>query len=63
MRQGEIVYLPYKGNFIRYKIRKVFDDSLLLITYKSDVSNWVPIDEVLTTSEFAKIYKDEIIYE
>ena len=60
---GEIVYFPYDKGFIRYRIEKVFDDSLLVLTYKGDICNWIPIDEVLTTDQFAKIYKNEIIYE
>ena len=60
---GEIVYLPWNNGFVRYRIEKVFDDSLLVLTYKGDICNWIPIDEILTTDEFAKIYKNEIIYE
>ena len=45
------------------EIEKVFDDSLLVLTYKGDICNWIPIDEILTTDEFTKIYKNEIIYE
>jgi len=63
MYTGEIVYLPYKGGYIRYEIHKVLEDSLLVKTYKSDVYNWVSIDEVLTTDEFTKIYNNETIYE
>lgn len=63
MFAGQIVYLPYKGNWIRYKIKKVCDDELLVFTFKSDISNWVSINDVLTTEEFIKCYKDEKIYE
>lgn len=63
MLAGEIVYFPYKDGFVRYKIRKIMDDDLLVLTYKSNISNCVPISEVLTTEQFAKTYKNEIIYE
>ena len=63
MVRGDIVYLPYKNNYIRYKVRKVFDDGLLVVTYKTGQTNYVTVDDVLTTDEFSKIYKDERIYE
>lgn len=63
MVAGEIVYFPYKGSFIRYKIRKVMEDDLLVLTYKGNVANCIPITDVLTTEEFTKLYKNEKIYE
>jgi hypothetical protein len=60
---GQIIYYPYKNGYIRYIIRKIFDDSLLVMTYKSDVSNCIPKDEILTTDEFSKVYHNEKIYE
>lgn len=64
MQRGDIVYLPYKNGFIRYKIRKVLEDNdLLVITFKSGITNYVTVDEVLSTDDFTKIYKDGIIYE
>ena len=63
MVAGDIVYFPYKGGFIRYKIRKVMEDTLLVLTYKGDVMKCVPVDDILTTDQFTKIYKNEKIYE
>ena len=63
MVRGDIVYLPYKGSYIRYKVRKVFDDELLVVTYKTGQTNYVTVDDVLTTEEFSKIYNNERIFE
>lgn len=60
---GQIVYLPYRNCYIRYKIKKVCEDGLLVLTFKGDVPNWVSPDDVMTTDQFIKYYKDEKIYE
>ena len=63
MLAGEIIYLAWNKGYVRYKIHKVFDDSILALTYKSEVFNWIPFEDVITTDDFAKIYNNEKIYE
>lgn len=63
MFEGQIVYYPYQNGFIRYRIKKILDDDLVVLTYKGEIPNCIPINDVLTTEQFAKIYTDEIIYE
>lgn len=63
MQVDDVVYLPYRNSFIRYRIKKIFDNELLVLSFKSFIPNCVPINEVLTTEQFTKIYKDEKIYE
>lgn len=60
---NEIVYIPFYNGYIRYKIKKVFDDSVLALTYKSGVANWLMINELMDTDTFTKIYNNEPIYE
>lgn len=61
---GDVVYLPIQEGFVKYIIKKIFDNSeLLVISYKSKSQNWVNCSDVITDSDLRKIYDNEIIYE
>lgn len=64
MYVGDIVYLPVQGGFIKYVVKKIFDNmELLVITYKTKIQNCINASDVITSNDLKKIYSDEIIYE
>ena len=63
MYPGEIVYYPYKGVYIKYTIKKIFDNELLVVTTKTLQKNWLTCDEVVSSEHFKELYNNEEIYD
>ena len=63
MHVGDIVFFPASGKYIKYVIKKIIDDDLLVIIYKSKQFNWLSLSDVIGLNDFLKIYKNEEIYE
>ena len=56
---NDIVYLPVKDGYIKYKVRRVVDDTVIV---RGNDHNWLSISDVLTEEQFNKQYKGEPIY-
>lgn len=59
---GEIVYLPTREGFVKYIIKKIVDDGLLVISYKTHQLNWLDKSDVISLNQLKRIYNNEEIY-
>lgn len=59
---GEIVYLPIREGFVKYIIKKIVNDELLVLSYKTGQANWVEKSDVLSLIQLQEIYNNEEIY-
>ncbi len=62
MYVGEIVYLPIREGFVKYIIKKMVDDDILVISFKSKEPNWLNKSDVISLATLKKIYNNEEIY-
>ncbi len=62
MYVGEIVYLPIREGFVKYVIKKMVDDDILVISFKSKEPNWLNKSDVISLATLKKIYNNEEIY-
>lgn len=59
---GEIVYLPIRDGFVKYSIKKIVDDNILVISCKTKQPNWLCKSDVISLNKLKKIYNNEEIY-
>lgn len=59
---GEIVYLPIREGFVKYIIKKIVDDNILVISYKTHQLNWLDKSDVISLNHLKRIYNNEEIY-
>lgn len=59
---GEIVYLPIREGFVKYIVKKMVDDNILVISYKTRQLNWLSKSDVISLNKLKKIYNNEEIY-
>lgn len=55
---GTIVYYPYNGDYIKYRVIKSFDGEL--IVKAGNTFNWLPESSVISEEEFNKMTKDYV---
>lgn len=60
---GDIVFLPTKEGYVKYVIKKIIDNELLVISYRTKQFNWVDSSEVIELEKFKNIYNNEEIFE
>ena len=63
MCTGDIVFLPTNGGYLKYIIKKIIDDELIVKSIKSNKLNWLTKSDVLTLDEFKNKYNNEEIFE
>lgn len=63
MLAGDIVYYPINGLYIKYIVKMIDDDQIIVTTYKSKQLNWLSKSDVISAIEFKEKHKNEIIYE
>lgn len=60
---GDIVFLPTKEGYVKYVIKKIIDNELLVISSRTKQFNWVDSSEVIELEKFKNIYNNEEIFE
>ena len=60
---GDIVFFPEEGGFIKYIIKKIVQNEILVISYKTRQFNWLNVSDVIGLDDFIKVYKNERIFE
>ena len=60
MHIGDIVFLPFEGQYIKYKVKKIVGDEILVVSFKDNSLNWLNISDVINLEEYLKITWKEV---
>lgn len=60
---GDIVFLPTNGGYLKYIIKKIIDDEIIVVSCKSLQLNCLDKSEVIPFQEFINKYNYEQIFE
>ena len=60
---NQVVYYKWRDIYIKYYVKKIIDDLIIVKQYKTKVLNCVDKNDLLTEAQMHINYKGEIIYE
>lgn len=63
IRINDVVYYKWRDCYIKYCVKKIIDDLIIVNQYKSRVHNCIDRADVLTEAEMHANYRGEVIYE
>ena len=63
IRINDIVYYKWRDCYIKYYVKKIIDDLIIVNQFKSKVHNCLDKNDVLTETEMQINYNGETIYE
>lgn len=63
MQPGDIVFLPITNGYVKYIIKSIIDDTLIVTTPKSKQHNWINVSDVIPLEQIIYDYSNKIIYE
>lgn len=60
---NQIVYYKWRNVYVKYYIKKIIDDLVIVNQYRSKVHNCIDKSELLTEEQMQSVYNGEKIYE
>lgn len=60
---NEVVYYKWNNIYIKYYVKKIIDDLIIVKQYKTKVLNCIDKNELLTEAQMHINYNGELIYE
>lgn len=60
---NDVVYYRYEGSYIKYYVKKIIDDLIIVSRFKNRSHNCVNESELFSELEFKNNYRGEIVYE
>lgn len=63
IRINDIVYYKWRDCYVKYYVKKIIDDLIIVNQFRSKLHNCLDKSEVLTEAEMRANYNGETIYE